>query len=299
MVLPFPPMCPTHAADSGPLPDEGVTAPGTTAVSRIAALVLGRLDRARLSDAARGLGEVEFVERADELSRAALRGRQPVGVVVVEPIDLVRAATAPAVARIRKLRPDLVIIAYCTRGSAGEMLAMGRAGADDLVWRGEVDVTARLRDAITRAGAGAADARLTVLAALQYDEDPQAIALITYCLQYGTPQTTTADVARHLGVHRKTLVRLCRLWGLPSPSALLTWVQLMVAAAMLTKDHRHIEDVAEALGLTGPQLRNSFKRYTGRRATEIRDGGGLHAIIEAFRAPAAYGRGPGRKRQPP
>jgi len=240
------------------LPDDDVTAPGTAAVSRIAALVLGRLDRARLADAARGLGEVEFVERADELSRAALRGRHPVGVVVVEPIDLVRAATAPSVAR-----------------------------------------TARLRDAITRAGAGAADARLTVLAALQDDEDPQAIALITYCLQYGTPQTTTADVARHLGVHRKTLVRLCRLWGLPSPSALLTWVQLMVAAAMLTNDQRHIEDVAEALGLTGPQLRNSFKRYTGRRATEIRDAGGLQAIIAAFRAPAAYGRGPGRKRQPP
>jgi hypothetical protein len=41
-----------------------------------------------------------------------------------------------------------------------------------------------------------------------------------------------------------------------------------------------------------------MKRYTGLRALEVRQGGGLRVVIEAFLRPDAYGRQEPRSRRP-
>jgi hypothetical protein len=51
--------------------------------------------------------------------------------------------------------------------------------------------------------------------------------------------------------------------------------------------------VAEALGYRKANvLRNALKRYTGRRATELRteEGGALAQVLAAFLSPEAFGR---------
>lgn len=258
------------------------------------ALVVGRLDRARLIDAARGVTTVEFVDTLDAFEEAVLRSTPMVTTVLAEPFDRARIPSAPMITRMRAVRPELSVIAYLTRGNASDFLALARAGAHDVVFRGE-DTTQSLRDALSRASAEVAGA--TVLRALEDVLTPEALSLVAYCLEYAHAKTSTDDVARHMGVHRKTLVQRCRASGLPAPAALLVWIRLMVAATMLDAPGRLVEDVATALALRSPQvLRNSFKRYTGRRATELRDAGGLLAVIAAFRHPKAYGRGPGRRR---
>lgn len=264
------------------------------AIPRLVALVVGRLDRARLIDAARGVTTLEFVDTLEEFEEAVIRSTPIVTMVLTEPFDRARTPSAPLVTRLRSVRPDLSVIAYLTRGNAADFLALARAGAHDVVFRGE-DTKQALLDALSRASAEVAGA--TVLRALEDILVPEALALVAYCLEYAHAKTTTDDVARHLGVHRKTLVQRCRAAGLPAPAALIVWIRLMVAAAMLDAPGRLVEDVASALSLRSPQvLRNSFKRYTGRRATELREAGGLLAVIAAFRHPKAYGRGPGRRR---
>lgn len=261
---------------------------------RMVALVLGRLDRARLVDAARGLVILDFVDTLAELEEAVLRGAPVVAIVLAEPFDKTRTPSAPLITRLSAVRPDLALIAYLTRGNAADFLALARAGAHDVVFRGE-DTTRSVRDALARSGAEVAGA--SVLRALESTMSADALALVGYCLEYAHARTTTDDVARHLGVHRKTLVQRCRVAGLPAPGALLVWVRLMVAASMLEAPGRLVEDVAEALSLRSPSvLRNAFKRYTGRRATELREAGGLAAVIAAFRHPKAYGREAGRRR---
>lgn len=270
------------------------TLPKAALPPRMVALVVGRLDRARLVDAARGLVTLEFVDTLADLEGAVLRGAPMVAIVLIEPFDKQRAPSAPLIARLSTVRPDVALIAYLTRGNAADFLALARAGAHDVVFRGE-DTTRSVRDALSRASAEVAGA--SVLRALENVLSAEALSLVAYCLEYAHAKTTTDDVARHLGVHRKTLVHRCRVAGLPAPGALLVWVRLMVAASMLEAPGRLVEDVAEALSLRSPSvLRNAFKRYTGRRATELREAGGLAAVIAAFRHPKAYGREAGRRR---
>lgn len=258
------------------------------------ALVVGRLDRARLIDAAHGLVALEFVDSLTDLETAVLHSTPMVAILLAEPFDRARTPSAPLVARLHAIRPEIALIAYLTRGNASDFLSLARAGAHDVVFRGE-DSTQSVRDALSRAGAEVAGD--SVLRALEDVLPPEALSLVAYCLEYAHAKTSTDDVARHLGVHRKTLVHRCRLAGLPAPGALLVWVRLMVAASMLEAPGRRVEDVSDALSLRSPSvLRNAFKRYTGRRATELREAGGLAAVIAAFRHPKAYGRGVGRRR---
>lgn len=271
-------------------------APSPTGRRRILALVLGRLDRLRLGDVLRGWADLELVDRVETLQRAALRSQQVVDTVIVEPFDLGRTPTAPAIARLRAARPDLGLIGYITRGQAysPEVLTMARAGVHELIFRGTDDVSAGIRTALARVGAGPAQA--SVRRALDQAgvlATPEADAIVATCLQYGHADFSVDDLARFLGVHRKTLGLRCRMAGLPSPAALTAWLRLLHAAALLDVPGRRVEDVAEALGYRkGNVLRNALKRYTGRRATELRseEGGALAQVLAAFLSPDAFGR---------
>jgi AraC-like DNA-binding protein len=289
---------------NGPIDDVSPTSGGDAASAsatvpgrrRILALVLGRLDRLRLGDVLRGWADLEVVDNVDALQRAALRSQQVVDTLIIEPFDTHRTPTAPAISRLRAARPDLGLIGYITRGQAysPEVLTMARAGVHELIFRGTDDVSNGIRLALARVGAGPAQALVRrALTDAGVLSTPEGEAIVTTCLQYGHADFSVDDLARFLGVHRKTLGMRCRLAGLPSPAALTSWLRLMHAAALLDVPGRRVEDVAEALGYRKANvLRNALKRYTGRRATELRSekGGALAQVLAAFLAPEAFGR---------
>ena len=287
-----------HTDDGDAPPPQGAAAPSAIASPRrrVVALVLGRIDRLRLGDVLRGWADLELVDNVDALQRVALRSQEVVDTLIVEPFDANRTPTAPVISRLRAARPDLGLIGYITRGQAysPEVLTMARAGVHELIFRGTDDVSNGIRIALARVGAGPAQA--TVRRALTDAgvlSTPEGDAIITTCLQYGHAEFSVDDLARFLGVHRKTLATRCRMAGLPTPAALTVWLRLMQAATLLDVPGRRVEDVAEALGYRkGNVLRNALKRYTGRRATELRtaEGGALVQLLAAFLAPDAFGR---------
>jgi methylphosphotriester-DNA--protein-cysteine methyltransferase len=72
--------------------------------------------------------------------------------------------------------------------------------------------------------------------------------------------------------------------GLPPPSELLVWCRLLLVSHLLATTVRTVESVAMELEFpSDTALRNTIKRYTGMRASEVRERGGLVCMLQAFR----------------
>jgi AraC-like DNA-binding protein len=284
---------PQHRPGEGPAPEPHVS----SAVPRIAALVLGRLDRARLQDAVRGGAVFDHVETVGALERLVARSVPRVAAVIAEPFDGQRTPTAPLLARLRAEYPGVALIGYCQPGHkhSTEIIALARAGVHELVFRGVDDGTTTFQQTLARASQSSAARE--VLAALEPVVSPDALRTIEACAQYAWPEFSSRALATALGMNVKTLVKHCRSSGLPTPGALLNWIRLMVVTYLLESEGRALEHVASAFGLeSASPLRNLMKRYTGMRATEVRSQGGLKVVIEAFLREDAYGRLGPRKR---
>ena len=94
---------------------------------------------------------------------------------------------------------------------------------------------------------------------------------------------TVAAVAQALGVHRKTLVNQCSRAKLPPPATVLGWCRLFLAAALLERKSYAIERIALELDYpSSTALRNTFRRYVGATATEVRAQGGLEFVLDCF-----------------
>ena len=91
-------------------------------------------------------------------------------------------------------------------------------------------------------------------------------------------------MADALNVHRKTLVARLSGANLPTPSALISWCRILVAARLLEDPGRSVEQVALLLEFpSGTSMRNMMKRYTGLRPGEIRENGGVRCVLHAFK----------------
>lgn len=298
MVLPLAPMAggnflPHRRSGETSAPES----PSSGLQARVAALVLGRLERARLQDAVRGRAVLEHVETVAALESLVARSVPRVSAIVVEPFDARRTPVAPTLARLKAEYPGIALIGLCQPAHrfSSEIVALVHAGVHELVFRGVDDSSAAFRQTLARASQ--TSAAREVLNALGVHLSPEAIQIVETCLQYAWPDFSSRSLAQVLGVNVKTLVKQCRSNGLPSPGALLNWIRLMVVAYLLEAEGRALEHVAAAFGLeSASPLRNLMKRYTGLRSLEVRTGGGLKVVIDAFLRDDAFGRQEGRPR---
>ena len=101
------------------------------------------------------------------------------------------------------------------------------------------------------------------------------------------------EVAYALGYHRKTLVNHCSQAEFLPPHELLCWCRLAVAGELIATSCRSIESVALQLGFpSDTSLRNMMKRYTGMRASEVRERGGARCVVVALRRALPGEEGP-------
>lgn len=260
----------------------------------VAALVWEPTARARLQEALRGQASLRFCERQEEL--AVLVSNDLVSVVVVDARDRASFSTLSTVRRIREGYPSVPIVLYCALGpeTSRDVLDFARAGVNDLVIRGVDDLRLPLRGAITAAQDHCS--AKSVLRELEGSIPTPVMPIIQYCLENGRRSLTVAQIAMAMGVHRKTLVDRLSAAGFPSPSAVISWCRLMVAARLLEDPGRSIEQVALVLDFpSGTSMRNMVKRYTGLRPAEVRENGGMRCILYAFkRAIGAVGAGGNR-----
>ena len=248
----------------------------------VAALVRDPTGAARLTEALRGEAHVRGCDSEEELVTLVASGLA--SVIVVDLRDRRGTPTLGAVRLIREQFPSVPVIAYCalTPDVSRDILELARAGVNDLVLRGVDDVGVALRAAIAAAQdhCGARE----VLTLVEPLVPPTVLHFIRFCLENGRRTLTVEEVARALGVHRRTLVERHSAAGLPSPSAMIQWCRLLIAARLLEDVGRAVEHVALLLDYpSGTALRNMLKRYTGLRPAEVRENGGMRCVLHIFR----------------
>lgn len=252
----------------------------------VAALVWEPTARARLQEALRGHAALRFCERQEEL--VALAANDLASVIVLDIRDRDNVSTLAIVRRIRDGYPSVPVVLYCALGPASshDVLEFARAGVNDLVFRDVDDLRQPLRSAIS-----AAQDHCSAKAILQELEPtipPSVVPIMRYCLENARRGLTVAQVAEAMAVHRKTLVDRLSAVGFPSPSAMIAWCRLMVAARLLEDPARSIEQVALVLDFpSGTSMRNMVKRYTGLRPAEVRENGGMRCVLHAFKRQVA------------
>jgi len=292
MVLPLGPMAAGNfLPHRRPAESSASEVPGAGLQARVAALVLGRLERARLQDAVRGRAILEHVDTVSALEHLVACSVPRVSAVIAEPFDVRRTPVAPTLARLKAEYPGVALIGFCQPAHkfSSEIVALVHAGVHELVFRGVDDSSAAFRQTLARASQTSAARQ--VLNALGSHLAPDAMTIVETCVQYAWPDFSSRALAQVLGVNVKTLVKQCRSNDLPSPGALLNWVRLMVVAYLLEAEGRALEHVAAAFGLdSASPLRNLMKRYTGLRSLEVKTGGGLKVVIDSFLREDAFGR---------
>jgi AraC-like DNA-binding protein len=244
----------------------------------VGVLVRDPVGRARIQDALRGFAQVRLCDREDELLSIVADGSA--AVVVIDPRDRSGNPTIPFIRKIREEYPNVPMVAYCalTPYTSSDVLALARAGVNDLILRGIDDERVTLRSALASAQDHCVAKRaLDVLA----PSVPASVhPFLSYCLEHAGGTLTVGDVAKALGVHRKTLVDRLSAAGLPNPSAMIAWCRLLGAASLLEDPGRPVEQVAMLLDFpSGAALRNMLKRYTGLRPGEIRENGGMNCVL--------------------
>lgn len=248
----------------------------------VGALVWDASSRARLQDALRGQATARFCSRQQEL--ITLLENNLASVVVLDTRDQEGNSTIGTVRHIRESFPSVPVVLYFSLApdTSRDVLVFARAGVDQLVIKGVDDIRSSLRTAL----ADAADhcSALTILSELEPAVPAPVIPMLRYCLQNSRRALTVEEVARALGVHRKTLVDRVSAAAMPTPSAVISWCRLLLAARLLEDPGRSVEQVALLLDFpSGTSMRNMMKRYTGLRPGEIRENGGVRCVLHAFK----------------
>ena len=108
--------------------------------------------------------------------------------------------------------------------------------------------------------------------------------------------TNVPTLAAALRVHRKTLFNRCEREDFIAPAELVAWARLALVAYLLETTGYSIETIAIELSYpSDTSLRNAIKRYTGQRASEIREGGGVETVVSRTEPPTR-GRKPAPRR---
>jgi AraC-like DNA-binding protein len=91
------------------------------------------------------------------------------------------------------------------------------------------------------------------------------------------------DLARALGVTRRTLLRWCDSAGLPPPRRLMTWMRLLLAAEMLDERGRTVASIGVACGyVSDVALRTALRMQLGKTPKELRREGAFATASHAF-----------------
>jgi AraC-like DNA-binding protein len=255
----------------------------------VVALVSDREACARIRSSLHGNASVDFCRGRAELVRRV--ASLPTGVVITELWDASGAPTAIVVEHLRARFPAIPVVAYCTlcHTTSRELLAMARAGVNGFVLRGIDDVGDALRVALAAADDNCFELAMSRELATVLAADVQPV--VAHCLSHARCAYTVTAAAAALGVSRRTLFNRLANAGLPSPSAVISWCRLLLAARLLEDPERSVESIALALEFgSAAALRGMLRRYTGVLPNDVRRRGGAAYVLESLRCELKRGR---------
>lgn len=262
----------------------GQSGDGRAQEQALIGLVIGAAERARIRSAVQGRQmTVTFVDRVADLRAAVRETTLAIAAIVVEVRDADGRPVHEIIESIDAGGTGTPLIGYCRVGAehSSDIRTLVLAGAHQLLFHGIDDSGIALRtilDAAQRASVGerAAEALMEVV-------PPKLAPIVSHVTKHPTTQRVS-DVAEALGYHRKTLVNHCAQCEFTSPHELLCWCRLAVAGELMASSSRTIEAIALQLDFpSDTSLRNMMKRYTGLKASEVRDRGGAKCVVAALR----------------
>lgn len=254
-------------------------------LGNVVACGLDQLQRARVLDAFRARVDIRFVDSVSEITAVLRSTVEVIDVVVLPAVD--RQDSAGAVERVvREIvteRPRIAIVAYCPPGArfSSDIRALTAAGVHQFVFAGIDDQGTTFRTILSNARRGcAADCVMTQLRPIV---PPRLHRLLESILAHPDRVTSIPTLAAELGVHRKTLFNWCERAAFLPPAELLAWARLALVAYHLESTGCTVETIALELSYpSDTALRNTIKRYTGLRASEIRSSGGVGCVLAAL-----------------
>lgn len=248
----------------------------------VIALVRDRVVGVRLTAAFRPT-PVHVVHCIADLHSTISQHAGAIACLLAEARDGQQEPVGPALAAFMERFPAVPVLGYCAAGAnhATDLRDLARAGVHELVFAGVDDHPALLRAKLSRGEEACAAA--AVLRRIDGLLPPLLMSLVEYCVQFPRDSREITRIARALGVHRKTLVNWCERAQVPPPSALVTWVRLLLATEMLRSPGQAVERVANALEFaSATSLRNLCRRYFRQRPMELRTPQGRAAAYQAF-----------------
>ena len=255
-------------------------------LGNVVACGLDQQQRVRVIDAFRSRVAVRFINALDDLTNELRATLDDVDVVILPAVD--RDGFAGMIERtVRALvvdRPRVAIVAYCPPGArySTQIRALTAAGVHQFVFAGIDDHGATLRNVLAAARRDCAAE--WVMQQMRAIVPPQLHRLVEAILTRPDRVTTIPTLAAELGVHRKTLFNWCDRAAFLPPAELLAWARLALVAYHLESTGCTVETIALELSYpSDTTLRNTIKRYTGVRASEIRKNGGVARVLESLR----------------
>ena len=209
--------------------------------------------------------------------------RVQVSAVLIDLVDNHGRSSAPFISTIREQHPALPIVGVLHPKTFDwrKMVPAVRAGISEILVIGVDDIGSVIRAICVDTGA---DAGVTaVLGVLAPHVPAAACPILEYCLRGATTALSTKQLAAALGVPRSTLNRRFKRAGLLSPGSLLMWTRLFLAAQLLERGERTVEDIAKSLRFDSVvSFRRVVRRLARLRPAEIRMNGGIQAILPQF-----------------
>jgi AraC-like DNA-binding protein len=254
-------------------------------LGNVIACELDQQQRARVLDAFRGRVDVHFVDALTEIATVLRSTIEDVDIIVLPAVD--RPGTEGTVERVvREIvvqRPRVAIVAYCPPGArySSEIRALTAAGVHEFVFAGIDDQGTAFRTVLAKARRGcAAD---WVMNQLRPVVPARLHRLLEAILAHPDRVVSIPTLAGELGVHRKTLFNWCERAAFLPPAELLAWARLALVAYHLESTGCTVETIALELAYpSDTALRNTIKRYTGLRASDIRSRGGVACVLDAL-----------------
>ena len=242
--------------------------------------------RSRIRNAAAGTYTVHRFPDWDALAEA-LPDTPPSALVVVDPYaDASRPdRSSPELHALLDRFPSVPVLAALdvTPERTEDLVRLAEAGLADVIVMGHDDtrdaLLARLRSAHGRTLKALLDR------ALPQEAGARAKAVLDNAAEVVTAGGVARDLARTLGVSRRTLVRWVEQAQLPPPRRLLAWMRILLAAELLDDPGRTVIGVARACGYSSdPGLRRVLTRFVGASPTKLRRRGAFAAAAAAFAA---------------
>ena len=252
--------------------------------AEVIVLVRDRTIGQRLTAAFRPMS-VHVIHEAALLHATVAQHAGRIAGVIAEARDGRHEPVGPALVALMERHPTVPVLGYCSAGAkhAADLRDLARAGVHELIFADIDDHPALLRAKLTRGEEACAAA--SVLRCIRGLLPPTLMSVAQYCLEFPRDSHEISRIASALGVHRKTLVNWCERAGVPPPSALVTWVRLLLAVELLRSRGQSVERIANALEFaSSTALRNLCRRYFNLRPTELRTSAGRLTAYRAFAA---------------